>query len=67
MATKEPEAVPISKRTTLSVPEAARLLGISDKHMWSFIHRREIPTVRLGGRVMVRKSTLDQWVAELEG
>ncbi len=67
MAVNQTGAVPISERITLSVPEAAQLLGISDKHLWGFVYRKDLPSVRLGGRVMILRSVLDQWVESKSG
>ena len=49
---------------TVSLTTAARLLGVSDRHIRS--HLAEIPHVRLGGRLLFQVDSLRQWLAERE-
>lgn len=49
---------------TVSLTTAARLLGVSDRHIRS--HLAEIPHVRLGGRLLFRVESLRQFLAERE-
>jgi len=44
----------------VTVPEAARLLSIGLTFAWAMVHKGEIPTVRLGKRVLVPRSALEQ-------
>lgn len=37
----------------VSVPEAGRLLGVSERQAWHLVKTGDIPTVRLGGRRVV--------------
>lgn len=39
---------------------AARLLGVSDRHLRKFLH--EIPHLRLGARLLFRVETLNEWL-----
>lgn len=48
----------------VSLSTAARLLGVSDRHIRS--HLAEIPHVRLGGRLLFQIDSLRQWLAERE-
>ena len=41
------------ERLVVSVPEAARLLGISRTHAYELIARGELPSIRLGRRILV--------------
>ena len=43
---------------TLSVPEAAQLLGLSSNHAWRLVQTGELPSLRLGRRVLVPRSAL---------
>jgi excisionase family DNA binding protein len=47
--------VPMSdhERLVVSVPEAARLLDISRTHAYELIARGELPSIRLGRRILV--------------
>lgn len=47
----------------VSVPEAARLLGIGLTFTWELVHRGQRPTIRLGRRVLVSRQLLEQWIA----
>jgi excisionase family DNA binding protein len=40
-------------RLTLSVPEAAKVLGIATSTAWERARSGELPTIRFGGRVLV--------------
>ena len=43
----------MGRRMTITVEEAAELLGISPTSAYLCARRREIPTIRLGRRVLV--------------
>ena len=45
--------MPQDERLVVSVPEAARLLGISRTHAYEMIARGELPCIRLGRRILV--------------
>lgn len=40
-------------RLSVSVPEAAQLLGLSRSSTYAAVQRGEIPSVRVGGRVLI--------------
>jgi excisionase family DNA binding protein len=46
----------------VSVPEAAALLGLSRSTAYAAVNRGEIPSVRIGGRVLVPLRKLEQLV-----
>jgi excisionase family DNA binding protein len=50
---------PPSDRLTLSVPEAANILGISRAFAYELVARRELPSKRLGGRILIPRAALD--------
>lgn len=43
----------------LSVPEAARLLGVGPTFGWEMVHTGQLPSVRLGRRVLVPRAAVD--------
>jgi excisionase family DNA binding protein len=45
-------------KLTMSVTEAARALGIGKTSAYSAIERGEIPSVRIGGRILVPRAAL---------
>lgn len=47
----------------VSVRHAAALMSISERTMWELIKRGEIPTVRLGHRVLVARADLEALAA----
>lgn len=42
-------------RLTMTVPEAAELLGLSESAAYDAVKRGEIPAVRIGRRVLVKR------------
>ena len=50
---------PDRKSLVVSVPEAARLLGISRTHAYELVARGELAHVRLGRRIVVPKHAID--------
>jgi excisionase family DNA binding protein len=55
------------ERLTLSVPEAARLLGISRQSGYEAATRGEIPTIKIGHRVLVPRAQLEKLLAGAGG
>jgi len=55
--------VPAIERATLSVSEAAAMLGISRDAAYDAARRGELPTLRFGRRVLVSKAVLDRILA----
>ena len=45
---------------TLTVPEAAKLLGIGRNLCYERVKSGELPSLRLGGRVVIPKAALDR-------
>ena len=52
------------KKLTLSVSEAAKLLGISRNAAYLAVHRGEIPSVIVGRRILVPVSALERMLAD---
>ncbi|MGH9027285.1 MAG: helix-turn-helix domain-containing protein [Acidimicrobiia bacterium] len=48
-----------NERLTFTVPEAAKILGISRALAYELVGRGDIPIVRLGRRVVVPRRALD--------
>ncbi len=46
------------ERLTVTVPEAARLLGISRTAAYEAVHRGELPAISIGRRMVVPKVAL---------
>ena len=50
----------LDQKGTYSVPEAARLLGIGRNAAYDAVRRGEIPTIRIGKRLLVPKAALQR-------
>lgn len=46
------------ERSTLTVPEAAEILGIGRNLAYEAAQRGEIPTIKIGGRILVLREAL---------
>ncbi len=52
------------ERLTLSRKEAAVLLGISEKLLWTKTKASRIPHIRIGGRVLYPRENLERWLED---
>ena len=50
------------ERLTLSVAEAAQMLGISATKAYELTHRADFPAFRIGNRTLVSRRLLEKWV-----
>jgi excisionase family DNA binding protein len=57
--------LPMSERLALSVEEAGALLGISRDLAYDLVARRELPSVRLGRRLVVPRRALEEALGRL--
>jgi len=51
----------------LTASDVAALLGVSEDWIYSESRAGRIPHVKLGRNVRFRRSSIDTWIAELEG
>ena len=51
-------------RSTLSLPEAANALGIARSSAYEAARRGEIPTIRIGKRILVPVVALEKMLAD---
>lgn len=51
---------------TVSVPEAARMLGIGRSLAYELVNRGEIPRLKFGRRVVVPRAAVERLVVEAE-
>ena len=54
------------ERTTLTIEETAKYLGVSYWLVCQMIRRNEIPHFRIGGRVLLRKKSIDEYMEQQE-
>ena len=52
------------QKLTLSIPEAARRLGISDTTMRQLVRTAGFPSFNVGQRILVSAKGLETWVEE---
>ena len=55
------------ERATLSVHETAEWLGLNVKSVYAGIRAGQIPSVRIGGRVLVSKAALERLLDHVPG
>lgn len=46
----------------VSVPDSAVLLGVSKETMWRKVYSRQIESVKLGARRMIKMSTIEKLI-----
>ena len=56
--------LPPTGRLCLTVAEAAEQLRISPRGLYTLAERQGLPTIRLGGRRLIRRADLERWIAE---
>ena len=54
----------LDEKLTISVPEAARRLGIGKNLAYEAIQRGELPSVKVGGRILVPLAALARMLSE---
>lgn len=57
----------LKDRAALSVAEAAELLGVSERFLWSCVERGDIASVRLGRRVLLPADGLRKLLESSDG
>jgi excisionase family DNA binding protein len=57
----------VSERLTLSVAEAASLLGVGRNHLYSLINEGQIPHVRFGRLIKIPREALEDWLKNESG
>lgn len=51
-------------KLTLSVPEAAKIVGVSSAKMYQLVRTEGFPTVHIGKRILVSARGLERWIEE---
>ena len=64
-ADRQAPASPPTDRLCLSVAEAADALRVSSRQVYTLAARYGLPTVKIGGRRLVRRADLETWLAAL--
>ena len=58
---------PTQRRSTLTVEEAAEILGLSRAFTYEAVNRGEIPSIRIGRRILVPKVALERLLNSADG
>ena len=58
------EGVVKSEKLTLSVPEAAQIVGVSQSIMYEIVKIKGLPTIHIGRRLLVSAKGLERWIEE---
>jgi len=53
----------MEEKVVLTVDEAAEYLGISRPQAYLGVHRGDIPSIRIGKRILIPKAALDKLLA----
>lgn len=51
-------------KLTYTVPEAAKMLGVSTSKMYEVVRAKGFPTIKIGGRLLVSAKGLERWIEE---
>ena len=54
-------------RITISVNEAAQMLGVSRPTLYGLMKNADFPAFKLGGRRLISRDGLIKWIADQEG
>lgn len=54
------------QRTTLTTKEVSEYLGLSLDFVYKLARSGELPSVKVGSRVLFRVATVDKWLQEKE-
>ena len=54
----------MNDKAILTVKEAAKLLQVSDKTMYDWVHIKGFPALRIGNTIRIRKDLLMEWVGQ---
>lgn len=55
------------ERLTLTIPEAARVLGIHPQTAYVWAARGDIPVLKIGGRLLVKRLELERMLGKALG
>jgi len=62
MPTPRVSAPATNRKLAYSVPEAAEVLGVHTNTVWHYVWSGEIPSRKLGRRVLIPASALEAWL-----
>lgn len=51
-------------KLTLSIPEAAKVIGISTSKMYTLAKSEGFPTIQVGKRLLISAKGLERWIEQ---
>jgi excisionase family DNA binding protein len=52
-----------AQQRTYSVTDVARIFGVTPSHVWRLCQRGDLPSIRLGGRILIPRDAVDRILA----
>ncbi|HUX01854.1 MAG TPA: helix-turn-helix domain-containing protein [Phycisphaerae bacterium] len=63
IADRKTPDLPTTDRIALSVSEAADAIRVSSRQVYVLAEKHGLPTIKLGGRRLIRRADLEAWLA----
>lgn len=54
---------PALEQRTYSVTDVARIFGVTPSHVWRLCQKGEVPSIRLGSRILIPRDAVDRILA----
>ena len=55
---------PVNAKVTLTVPEAAELIGVCKPTMYEMVRARKVRSVKVGKKILISRQSLMDWLQE---
>lgn len=52
------------ERSTLTVEEIAKYIGISKEQIYLMVREKRIPCFRIGRRILFKRESIDRWIED---
>lgn len=52
------------KRSTLTVSEVAKYIGLSDDFIYILCREKRIPHIKIGSRILFKRASIDEWLED---
>lgn len=52
----------VAVKLALTIPEAGKAIGVSGRQIYNLARTSGLPTIKVGGRRLVRVADLEQWI-----
>ena len=58
---------PALQQLTYSVTDVARIFGVAPSHIWRLCQSGDIPSIRLGSRILIPREAVEHILASTDG